>query len=181
MSKQVKDMLVGEYRKRLEGVESAVLVDIREVDANTNNELRRELKGKDIRVTVLRNSLAKSAFKDCDLALFDPLLTGPSAIVYGGESVINVAREIVDWSKKVKKIQLKGAILDGDLYEGKAGVEALSKFPTREEAQGQIVQLVMSPAQQLVGAMVSPGGNVVGIIKELIEKLENGETIAKVG
>ena len=112
MSKQVKEMLVEEYRKRLNGVDDAVLVDIREVDANTNNEMRRSLKSKDIRITVVRNSLAKTAFHDTGLALFDPLLTGPNAIVYGGESVINVAREIVDWSKKIKQIQLKGAILD---------------------------------------------------------------------
>ena len=181
MSKQVKEMLVEEYRKRLSGVDDAVLVDIREVDANTNNEMRRTLKTKDIRVTVLRNSLAKSAFKDTALTSFDPLLIGPSAIVYGGESVVNVAREIVDWSKKIKQIQLKGAILDGDLYEGKSGVEALSNFPTREEAQGQVVQLVMSPAQQLIGAAIAPGGNIVGIVKELIDKLEKGETVAKVG
>ncbi len=181
MSKVVKEMLVAEYRDRLEGVDDAVLVDIRELDANTNNEMRNNLREKDIRVTVIRNALAKMAFKDTGLADFDGLLTGPTAIVYGAESVVHVAREIVDWSKKAKKMALKGALLDGVLFEGKEGVERLGDFPTREEAQAQVVQLVMSPAEQLVGAVTSPGGNVVGILKEMISKLEDGETIAKVG
>jgi NAD+ diphosphatase len=72
----------------------------------------------------------------------------------------------VSWSKKVKELELKGAILDGLLYEGNAGVKRLSEFPTREEAQGRIVTLAMSP-----------GGRILGIVKTLTEKLEAGETI----
>jgi len=181
MSRQIKEMLVNEYKRRLDGVDDAVLVDIRELNAVENNKMRLDLRKKGIRVTVLRNSLARSAFHDTGLAGFESLLVGPSAVVYGGESVVNVAREIVDWSKKAKTIQLKAALLDGQLFEGKAGVEALSAFPTREEAQAQVVQLVMSPAEQLVGAAIAPGGNVLGIVKEIISKLEDGETISKVG
>ena len=181
MSRQVKELLVEEYRKRLEGVDDAVLIDIRELDANTNNEFRQELGKKDIRVTVVRNSLAQTAFKDSGLAGFSTLLNGPSAVAYGGESVVNVAREIVDWSKKIKKMNLKGAVLDGQLFEGKAGVEALSNFPTREEAQAQVVQLVLTPGGEVVSCATSPGSNLLGIIKEIEERLEKGETITKAG
>ncbi len=181
MSKQVKDMLVKEYQSRLDGVDDAVLVDIRELNANQNSDLRKGLRSKDIRVTVIRNSLAKVAFADTGLDGLSSMLNGPTAIVYGAESVVNVAREIVDWSKELKKIELKGAILDGELFEGKSGVEQLSDFPTRDEAQAQVVQLVLSPGSQLVSAATAPGANIVGIVKEIIEKLEDGETIAKVG
>ena len=98
----------------------------------------------------------------------------------GAETVVDVAREIVDWAKKIKKIELKGAVLDGELYAGKDGVEALSKFPTRAEAQAQVVQLVLSPAGNLVSAITSPGAEIVSILKTIEEKLEKGEAIAKV-
>ena len=39
----------------------------------------------------------------------------------------------------------------------------------------------MSPAQKVVGAATAPGSNLLGIVKEIEERLEKGETIGKVG
>ncbi len=181
MSKVVKDLIINEYRNRFDGVTDALLVDIRELKADQNIELRKGLRSKGIRVTVVRNALATKAFEGTALSPLDPLLTGPSAVVYGGETVIDVAREVVDFAKKLRKMELKGAILDGEVFKGKAGVEALSKYPTRTEALGQAVQLVLSPGSALVGAVTGPGGALMAIVKSIEEKLEKGETIAKVG
>jgi hypothetical protein len=57
----------------------------------------------------------------------------------------------------------------------------LSTFPTRDEAQAKVVQLMLSPAGNLVSAATSAGSNVMGIIKEIQERLEKGEEIAKIG
>jgi len=72
-------------------------------------------------------------------------------------------------------------VLDGTLFKGKAGVEELSKFPTREEAIGRIVTLIVSPARKLVAQVQGPGSALAGIVKSIEEKLEKGETIAKAG
>ncbi len=181
MSKVVKDLIINEYRKRFDGVTDALLVDIRELKADQNIELRRGLRKKGIRVTVVRNALAAKAFDGTALSPLDSILTGPSAVVYGGETVIDVAREVIDFARKLRKLELKGAILDGEVFKGKAGVEALSKYPTRTEALGQAVQLVLSPGAALVGAVVGPGSAVASILKTIEEKLEKGETIARAG
>ncbi len=181
MSKAVKDLLMQDYRERLDGVDNALLVSIRGISANDNNRLRTELAGKEIRITVVRNNLAKRAFSEGSLAGLETLLEGPSALAYGSESVVDVARELVKWAKQVKSLELKGAVLDGQLFEGAAGVEALSKFPTRDEAIAQAVTLVLSPGRNLMGQVKGPGGRLAGIIKAIEEKLEKGETIAKVG
>ena len=59
MSKPVKNMIVAEYQRRFGELDSAVLIDIRGVDANTNNAMRAKLNGKEMRVTIVKNSLAK--------------------------------------------------------------------------------------------------------------------------
>ena len=173
MSKEVKNLIIEEYNRRFDGVEDALLVDIRALSANDNNALRQGLRGKNIRVTVVRNKLAAQAFGDGKLAALDPILQGPSALVYG-ESVVNVARELIDWAKKLQKMQVKGAVLDGQLFEGREGVERLSKFPTREEAIAQVVQVILSPAGSLVGAVLGPGGAIAGILKAIEEKASGG-------
>jgi len=88
--------------------------------------------------------------------------------------------EIVKWGKELELLEFKGAVLDGILFEGKEGVNALSKYPTREEAIAQGVTLVLSPGRNLVGAVMGPGSKIASLVKSIEEKLEEGEAIAKV-
>jgi len=179
MSKPVKNMIVEEYRKRFKGVDNALVIDVRGMNAIDNNGMRLGLHKKNIRVTVVKNSLAKHAFKDSGLSALEKALEGPAAIAYGGSSVVDVAREIVAWAKKVKNLDLKGACLDGTYFDGKAGVTALSKFPTREEAIAEVVQLVLTPGSNLVSTVTGPGAGVVGVVQTIIDKLEKGEAVTK--
>ena len=180
MSKTVKNLMIRDYQARLEGVEDALVISLRGVPANDNNELRMALQKKDIRISVIRNALAPHAFKDTGLEGLTPLLNGPSALAYGAESVVDVARAVMEWARKVEKLELKGAILDGTLFEGKAGVEALSKYPTRDEALAQTVTLFLSPGRKAVGAALGPGSRLLAIVKTIEEKLEKGETIGRI-
>jgi len=177
----VKKYMMRDYSSIVEGVESGVLVSVRGVDANTNNQVRQDLAKKDISITVIRNNLARQAFADSGLSALAPILEGPSALAYGADSVVEVAREIIEAAKDIELFELKGAVLDGELFEGEAGVERLSKFPTREEAQAKAVTMFLSPAKNLVGAATSPAKNLAGVLKTIQEKLEDGETISKVG
>lgn len=181
MSKQVKELMMRDYRDRLEGIQDALVISIRGVPANTNNELRQTLLSKNIHITVMRNNLAKHVFEGSGLAALSPALKGPTALAYGAESVVDVARELLEWAKKVENLELKGAVLEGEFYEGEKGIERLSKMPTREEALGQLVTLILSPGRNLAGAVGGPGGAIAGILKSIQEKLEKGEAIAKVG
>jgi large subunit ribosomal protein L10 len=180
MSKPVKDMIASEYLRRFEGVSGAVVVEIRGLDAKATTSMRGSLREKGIRVTVVKNALARRTFREGPLAALERALKGPSAMLHGAESVVDVAREIVRLAEDEKKIVLKGAVLDGEYFDGDAGVKLLGSFPTKAEAQAKVVTLVLSPARNLMGAAKGPGGRVLGVVKALQEKLENGETIAKI-
>ncbi|MDP7005956.1 MAG: 50S ribosomal protein L10 [Phycisphaerales bacterium] len=180
MSKPIKNLIVSEYQRRFENISDALLIDIRGIEANTNNDLRIDLRQKDIHITVLKNSLAKTALKDTKLDALNSVIDGPTALVFGGDSVVEVARNLVDWAKKIKKLELKAAILDGEIFEGADGVKRLSDFPTKDEAQGIVVQLVLSPAGNVIKAATSPASNLLGIIKEIETRLEDGKTIEKI-
>ena len=179
MSKPVKEMMIADYQGRFGDIAEALIIDIRGVNANDNNALRLDLLKKDIRVTVLRNTLARKAFKGTDLEPLVPVLDGPTALAYGAESVVDVARELIAWARKVSALELRAAVLDGQLFDGHAGVEALSNYPTRTEAIAQVVQLVLTPGGELVGCALGPGSQIMGIVETMIEKLEKGETISK--
>lgn len=180
MSKPVKELIMRDYRDRLGDLEDATVITLRGIDANRNNAIRTGLAKKNIRVTIIRNNLFLSAFEGTGLAALEPVLKGSNAIAYGAESVVEVAREIVALTKEHSEIELKGAVLDGILFEGDAGVKALSKYPTREEAIAQDITLILGPGRKLLGAVKGPGGRLMGVVKAIEEKLEKGEEIAKV-
>jgi len=181
VSKPVKEMIIADYKRRFGAIDSALLIDIRGMDANENNALRLDLGAKNIRVTIVKNTLARKAFAGSDLEPLNAALRGPAALAYGGESVIDVARALVERARKIEHLQLKAAVLDGEYFEGEAGVKQLSQFPTKDEAQARIVQLVLTPAANVVGAALSPGSTILSIVKEIQNKLQEGETIAKAG
>lgn len=180
MSKTVKSMLMRDYTARTTGANDAMLISIRGMKAIDTTKLRTGLRKQNIKVTVIRNSLARKQFAGGPLERLETLLTGPSALVVSKTSVVDAARAIVAVLKDFPTLELKGAVLDGTLFEGKKGVEELSKFPTREEAIGNNVTLIVSPGRKLVAQLKGPGSGVAGIIKAIEAKLEKGEAIAKI-
>lgn len=181
MSKAVKNMVMRDYESRLSGLDDALVISLRGISSNDTNTIRAGLAQKQIRVTIVRNSLAMKAFEGRALAALEPVMSGQNALAYGAESVVHVARELVELVKKFPTIELKGAVLDGELFEGDKGVERLSKFPTRDEAIAQTVTLILSPARKLVSSIKGPGSRLASIVKGIEEKLEKGEAITKVG
>ena len=62
MSKPIKELIIDDYRKRFQELDGALVVDLRGIEANDNNDLRCGLHSKAIRVTVVKNTLARKAF-----------------------------------------------------------------------------------------------------------------------
>lgn len=181
MSKTVKNFMMRDYVERMGEDPSVVVLDVSAIGSNETNELRAELLKSNIRVTRIRNKLFAKAFEGKGASALAPHLTGPNTVAYGAESVVDVARRFVEIIKTNNKIELKAAVLDGVVFLGEDGVKALSKYPTRDEAIATAVTLVLSPGRKLLGAVKGPGGRLLGIVKSIEEKLEKGETIARLG
>lgn len=181
MSKHVKEMIMRDYKDRLGDTSDAMVISLRGVKGTAATAIRNDLAKKKIKITVVRNSLAKKSFAGTALEGLSEFLEGSAALAYGGQSVVEVAREIVAQIEKNPLLEMRGAILDGMLFKGKAGCTELSKFPTKDEAIGQVVTLVVSPAKKLLGQIKGPGATVGGLIKAIETKLEKGEAIAKAG
>lgn len=177
MSKPIKNLIVDSYKTKFDGLTGAVVIDVRGIKSNENNNLRADLAKDGIKVTVVKNSLAKSAFNKTIMEGINAVLDGPTALVYGGESVVHVARILIDKLKALPNVQFKGAIMDGETF-GPKQVEALSKYPTKAEAQAQVVSIVLGAAGQLIGAITGIGGQILSIIEQVEKKAEKGAPAA---
>src|ERR1700749_1242718 len=114
MSKTVKDPIEKEFSEKFKDVESVAVINPRGIDAIKNNLIRRKLREKGLRMTVVKNSLVKRATSKSKLNGFDKLLDGPSAVIYGKASISTIARLLLDEKKTNEKIELRGIFFDGE-------------------------------------------------------------------
>jgi large subunit ribosomal protein L10 len=180
MSKPIKDLISRELQTRYNDLDNVLWIELTGADGTTTNAFRRELRSKDMHIEIVRNSLFRRAVASGRLAALAPLadaLSGPAALVTGGESLVDVAKLVEEWRPKIRGLKFRGAVLEGE-YMDEQGVAGLSKMPTKRELQGRIAAAALAPGANLSAALLAGGGNIAGCLKALIEKLEKAETSA---
>ncbi len=175
MSKQLKTYIVDELVKRYGDRDSALVVRIIGLNAVANNNLRRRLHAKGIELHVVKNTLARVALKGKPLEPLAKGLEGPSALVCGGESVIDVAKEVVAASREREfaKMELEFGVIEGD--PELIPVTRIAEMKGRREMHADVLGCVIGPARKLVGCMGGPAGRIAGCLKAIVAKAEGGE------
>ena len=173
MSKYIKGLIQNELERRVvDGhIKEFLVLSLMGVGGVDNNDMRGELKAKGVNLFVVKNSLFKRALRTKEMESACVLFNGPSAIVYGGDSIVDAAKELSEWSKKINALEVKGAYLDGTVLHAEDAKD-LAKMPTRRELQAQIAGCILSPASKLASVIAGPGSRVAGCVKSVVEKAE---------
>ena len=174
MSKYVKDLVTRDIKRRLDGVNDAVLVSCVGMDANTTNELRGELDKKDIHMLVVKNSLAKRATDGTELAAAFEGATGQIGVCWGSSDFVSLVKELVNLDKDTEKFEhfvADGGVMDGEKLDAD-GLKAVSKWPSREEQISILVGQILAPGAELSAALLGPGKMLNSQIKQIGEEDE---------
>ncbi len=173
MSKYVKNLITENLRERLKNVNDALLVNMVGLSANANNRLRGELAGKNVNVIVVKNSLAARATAGTPLEPMFQGLTGASAICWGGEDIVSLAKEIFRLVKdeKNKPFEARCGVMDGERISADQ-VAQVAKWPSRLEQLSILMGQILSPGANLVSQLNSAGGALASQIEQKGEGAE---------
>ncbi len=170
MSKYVKDLIRNHLREQLQNVHDALLVNMVGLDANTNTRLRAELRSKNIRVMVVKNSMAAQATEGTPLASMFVGLSGTAAICWGGEDIVSLAKEIAKLVRddKYKPFEARGGVMDGEPLTAPQ-VEEVSRWPSRTEQLSLLLGQILGPGAMLASQLNSVGGALASQIEQKSE------------
>ncbi len=179
MSKFVKNIITEELKKRLDGVENALLVNLVGMAVNDSNRLRAMLAEKDVNVMVVKNSLAARACVGTKLEGVMDGINGTTALCWGASDIVALAKEIVKVSKEKQfaKFGIIGGIMDGEAFAAEQVTE-ISKWPSREEQIAILLGQITGVGANLSSQLVAGGKNIASQIKQRWDG-EEGEEAAE--
>ena len=162
---ELKQPIVEAISEELKGAQSVVLVDYRGLTVAQDTELRKKLREAGVTYRVYKNTMMKRAFEGTEFEGLEGCLEGPSAIAISKEDATAPARILCEFAKGADKLELKGGVVEGTVYDV-AALSELAKIPSRE--------VLLS---RLLGSMQSPITNFARVIKQIAEK--DGEAVAE--
>lgn len=167
MSKYVKELMVRDLKRRLDGVENCVIANVIGMDSLQTVNLRRQLRGKDIQLLVVKNSLARRATDGSALATGFEGLSGSSAVVWGAEDFVALVKEVVklDQNDDFKTFQARGGVMDGESLTP-ARLKEISSWPSRTEQLSILSGQLTSAWRQLQSQLTAAGGLLASQIKK---------------
>ena len=181
MAKALKQMMVAEYERELDGLDGLILIDPGPMTVETNQQFRRELaeKAGGARLHIIHNrtgrlALTETLYGEKPEAL-DEILVGPTAIVYGGDGPIPIAKVLREWRKKFKKLKVKGGVAEGEVLAAKE-VDGLADLPDQDQMRGMLLSTVLGPARGIASSLQAVYGGIARALQARIDQSadENG-------
>ena len=173
MSKLIKNMLTEDLKTRLADVGEVIVVSLGKLDAIQTSTLRQTLRKKRISLQMVKNSLARRAMQGTPLAPAFEKAEGMLAIAWGGEDVVDLAKELdrLTGVKEYEGFEFRVGALDGARL-GPADIKSVAKWPSRAEQLSILSGQISSLGARLSGQILSAGGTLAGQISSRADDLE---------
>jgi large subunit ribosomal protein L10 len=178
MNREEKAQVIEELVEKFNNHSHFYITDASGLSVSEVNEFRKLCFDKGIEYKVFKNTLIKKALArmESDYQAFDSegVLKGFSGILFIEENGSSPAKVIKEFRRKKKgeKPRLKGASIHTELYIGDDKLESLSALKSKEELIGDIINLLQSPAKNVIAALQSAPSTLAGIVKTLADKEE---------
>ncbi len=157
MNKEEKQEVIETLKNKFSQYSNFYITDTESLSVSQINNLRRHCYDKQVEMRVAKNTLIKKALESLDsekyTGVFDSLHK-VTALMFS-ESPKDPAVIISSFRKAQngEKPQLKAAFLNGDIFVGDDQLINLTKIKTKNELIGEVIGLLLSPIQRVIGAL----------------------------
>jgi len=162
-NRQIKEAKVKEIQEKMEKAQAIVFVKYQGLTVEEDTMLRKELREAGVEYKVYKNTLSTIAAKNLGYEGCVDLLEGPVSVAFGYDDVTAPARVLNDFAKKNKNLELKGGIIDGELYDVDK-IKKIASIPSKD--------ILIA---KLLGSFKAPVSNFAYLINAIKDKKESEE------
>lgn len=164
-----KVAVVEEVRERLDRAAASIITEYRGLSVKKLAELRRNVAAAGADYKVFKNTLVRRAVLGSERQSLEPLLTGPTAIVFVRDDITAVARALRDFSRAYPALVIKGGLLGADVLSD-GDLTALAQLPPRDVLLAGLAGTLAAPLAQLAGAMEALPRNLAYGLSGLVDQ-----------
>ncbi len=155
-----KKEIVAEVAEVAANAVSVVAADYRGLTSSEMTELRANARNANIKLRIVRNTLARIAFSGTDYESMNDSLVGPIMLAFSSDEPGSTARLMRDFAKDHNKLEVRAISLGGQVFDA-SQLDAVAKLPTKDEAIARLMSVMQAPITKLVRTMAEPHAKLV--------------------
>lgn len=165
MTKQEKNEVIELLKGKFNQYNNFYITDTESLTVDQVTNLRRHCYSKQVEMKVAKNTLIKKALESIDSEKYSGVydsLHKVTALMFS-ENPKDPALIISGFRKQSngEKPVLKAAFINGDVFVGDNQLKNLTQIKTKDELVGEVIGLLLSPIQRVIGALQNkPEGKV---------------------
>ena len=171
MKSSEKQVIINNLQEQIDSYNHFYLADISGLNAENTSDLRRLCFSQEVKLVVVKNTLLRKALENSgkDASELYDALKGNTSVMFTEQGNVP-AKLIKEFSKKHKKPVLKAAYVEESVYVGADQLDALVAVKSKNELIADVVALLQSPMQTVLGQLQSGGNIIHGVLDTLKEK-----------
>lgn len=163
MKKQRKFEIVDELRNELGSALAVVIVDFKGTTVEQMQNIRATLRAESGKIRVVKNTLLEKAVAGTIHEPIGKFTGGQVAILWSDTDPGFPAKVAVKYAEDYKSVVIKGAVLSGEPLDA-AGVDQLSKLPSKDELRQQFLGLLLAAPQKLLRVLNAVPRDFLGVL-----------------
>jgi large subunit ribosomal protein L10 len=150
---------------RFRAAQGTMFSDFRGLTVKDAMELRAHLRQHGASFVVAKNTLTRLAAKEAGLEGVDPLLEGPTGIVFADGDPIAGAKAFMEVARRFPALQLKGAYLEGHVFDEEQA-KGLASIEAREVSFAKVAGLLQAPLARIAFVLQAPLQRIAYVLAE---------------
>lgn len=156
--------------EQLKNAISGVIVDYKGINVENDTKLRKELREAGVTYMVVKNSLLRRAVDKAEMESLKDVLTGSTAIAISENDMVSPAKILCKYADSSKgAFTIKAGFVEGGVLDA-AGVNQLSKLPSREELVAMTLRGLNAPISGFANVLNANIRGLVIALNQIAEK-----------
>lgn len=170
MNRAQKAEFIESVRADFKAAPLVILTDFKGTTVKEIDRVRRTVEASGAKFRVVKNTLARIAVSETEMAGLGVSFKGNVGVVFSSEDAQKTAKMFRQLRKEFEKLELKGGFFDGQVLDAK-GVDLVADLPSRDQLLSTLLATLQEGPRQVLGVLQAPARDLLYLLNNYAAKL----------